>query len=431
MMLSLYRFVSTTGVPVIRLYLGLRKAQGKEDPARFKERLGHPGKARPDGPLVWAHAASVGESLSLLPLVERLIQDRPGLNVLVTTGTVTSSRLMADRLPDGAIHQYIPVDRVSYVRRFLDHWRPDLALWVESEFWPNLIVETAGRNIPMILINGRISPRSFLGWQRFGGLIKKVLSCFDLCLAQADADAERLRRLGAVSAICAGNLKFAAPPLPADAAALSKLQDAVGDRPRWLAASTHPGEETIVAGVHQRLKAAHPGLLTVIVPRHPDRGAEIAALLRGQKLAVSRRSNEDAIGPQTDIYLADTMGEMGLFFRLAGIVFMGKSLVPLGGQNPLEAARLDCAIVHGPHMMNFEDMTENLKTAAAAVEVADEAALEIVIGRLLDDENERGRMIAAAGEWAAAEAGVLDAVVDELAPFLVTLFKETPLRART
>ena len=430
MMLSLYRFVSAAGVPLIRLYLGLRKARGKEDPARFNERLGHPGKTRPEGPLVWAHAASVGESLSLLPLVERLVKDRPSLIVLVTTGTLTSSRLMAERLPDGAVHQFVPVDRVSYVRRFLDHWHPDLALWVESEFWPNLIIETAGRNIPMILINGRISPRSFLGWQRFGGLIKKLLSCFALCLAQADADAERLLRLGAVSAKYVGNLKFSAPPLPADADELSNLQDAVGDRPRWLAASTHPGEEIIVAGVHQRLAGTRPELLTVIVPRHPDRGTEIAAMLRGQKLAVSRRSDGDAIGPQTDIYLADTVGEMGLFFRLAGVVFMGKSLVPLGGQNPLEAARLDCAIVYGPHMMNFDEMTKKMKNAAAALEVADEGALETVIGRLLDDGVERGRMIAAAGEWAVAEAGVLDAVVAELAPFLATLSKENAPRAR-
>ncbi len=430
MMLSLYRLISAAGVPVIRLYLVLRKARGKEDPARFHERLGHPGKARPQGPLVWAHAASVGESLSLLPLVERLVKDRPGLNVLVTTGTLTSSRLMTERLPDGAIHQYVPVDRVSYVRRFLDHWRPDLALWVESEFWPNLIIETAGRNIPMILINGRISPQSFMGWQRFGGLIKKMLSCFDLCLAQAEADAERLRRLGAVSAKCVGNLKFAAPPLPADAEELFKMQDAVGDRPRWLAASTHPGEEIIVARVHQQLAKTRSGLLTVIVPRHPDRGTEIAAMLQEQKLAVSRRSDGEAIGPQTEIYLADTVGEMGLFFRLAGVAFMGKSLVLLGGQNPLEAARLDCAIVHGPHMMNFEDMTKNLKKAAAAVEVADEGALETVIGRLLDDGVERSRMIAAAGDWAAAEAGVLDAVVGELTPFLITLSEEDAPRAR-
>lgn len=430
MMLSLYRAVSTAGAPLIRLYLGFRKARGKEDRTRFHERLGRPGLARPAGPLVWAHAASVGESLSLLPLAERLIKDRPGLNVLVTTGTVTSARLMADRLPAGAFHQYVPVDRVAYVRRFLDHWRPDLALWAESEFWPNLIVETAARKIPIILVNGRISPKSFSGWQRFGGLIKILLACFDLCLAQADIDAERLRRLGAGKAKYVGNLKFAGAALPADDGELSKLQDAFGARPRWLAASTHPGEEIIVAGVHRRLAAAHPGLLTVIAPRHPDRGADIAARLQAQGLNVSRRSAGNAIGPKTDIYLADTMGEMGLFFRLAGVVFMGKSLVPLGGQNPLEAARLDSAIIHGPHMMNFEDITERLKKAAAAVEVADEEALQAVVGRLLDGGAERDRMAAAAGGLAAAEAGVLDAIVGELAPFLDPLFKEDASRAR-
>ncbi len=430
MMFSLYRVVSAVGAPLIRLYLGFRKARGKEDQARFNERLGRSGHARPNGPLVWAHAASVGESLSFLPLAERLIKDRPGLNVLVTTGTVTSARLMADRLPDGAFHQYVPVDRVAYVRRFLDHWRPDLAFWVESEFWPNLIVETAVRKIPIILVNGRISPRSFSGWQRFGGLIKKLLACFDLCLAQADIDAERLRRLGAAKTKYVGNLKFAGPPLPADDDELSKLQDTFGARPRWLAASTHPGEEIIAAGVHRRLAEAHPGLLTVIVPRHPDRGAEIAAQLQAQGLNVSRRSEGNAIGPKTDVYLADTMGEMGLFFRLTGVVFMGKSLVPLGGQNPLEAARLDSAIVHGPHMMNFEDITERLKKAAAAVEVADEEALQTVVGRLLNDGAERDRMAAAAGDLAAAEAGVLDVILGELAPFLDPLFKEDASHAR-
>jgi len=430
MMLSLYRFFSTAGGPVIRLYLGLRKNRGKEDPARFNERLGRPEKARPDGPLVWAHAASVGESLSLLPLVARLVKDRPGLNVLVTTGTVTSAQMMAERLPAGAFHQYIPVDRASYVRSFLDHWRPDLVLWAESEFWPNLILETAARNIPMVLINGRISPKSFSGWQRFPALIKTVLSCFDLCLAQAEVDGERLRQLGAPSAKFVGNLKFAAPPLPVDANALSTLQTAFLGRPCWLAASTHAGEEGIVAQVHRRLASARPGLLTVIVPRHPHRGSEIASLLRAENLTVARRSDGDEIAPQTDMYLADTMGEMGLFFRLAGIVFMGKSIVPLGGQNPLEAARLDCAIVHGPHMMNFEDMAENLKKSAAAVEVTDQASLEAAIARLLDDAVERDRLAIAAADWAAAEAGVLDDVVGALTPYLDPLFKEDASRAR-
>ena len=430
MMLSLYRLVSDVGAPLIRLYLGLRKAQGKEDETRFGERLGFPGRARPAGALCWAHAASVGESLSLLPLIARLIADRPGLNVLVSTGTVTSARLMADRLPAGAFHQYVPVDRIIYVRRFLDYWRPDAALWAESEFWPNLLVETSARNIPLILINGRISPRSFSGWQRFGGLIKKLLGEFNLCLGQTEADAERLRQLGARNAKSVGNLKFSVPPLPVEDRDLATLLDVLDGRPRWLAASTHPGEEDMAAGVHRRLAGAHSGLLTVIVPRHPDRGQDIAARLRGQGLAVSRRSVDDVIEPETDIYLADTMGEMGLFFRLVGIVFMGKSLVPLGGQNPLEAARLGCAIVHGPHMMNFEDIAAQLDKAGAALEVEGEKALGDTVARLLGDEAERDRMAAAAGDLAAAEAGVLDAVLGELKPFLDPLFTDDPSRAR-
>ncbi len=430
MMLSLYRLVSDGGAPLIRLYLWLRKARGKEDEARFRERLGFPGRERPAGALCWAHAASVGESLSLLPLIARLIAERPGLNVLVSTGTVTSARLMVDRLPAGAFHQYVPVDRIAYVRRFLDHWRPDVALWAESEFWPNLLVETSARNIPLILINGRISPRSFSGWQRFGGLIKRLLSEFNLCLGQTDADAERLRQLGALNAKSVGNLKFSVPPLPVEDGDLATLLDVLDARPRWLAVSTHPGEEDMAAGVHRRLSGAHPGLLTVIVPRHPDRGAKIAARLRKQGLAVSRRSVGDVIEPETDIYLADTMGEMGLFFRLAGIAFMGKSLVPLGGQNPLEAARLDCAIIHGPHMMNFEDIAARLDEAGAAIEVGDEKALGDAVQRLLGDEVERDRMAASAGDMAAAEAGVLDAVLGELQPFLDPLFTDEKSRAR-
>ena len=430
MMLFLYRLVSDGGAPLIRLYLWLRKARGKEDKARFGERLGFPGRERPKGALCWAHAASVGESLSLLPLIARLIAERPGLNVLVSTGTVTSARLMADRLPAGAFHQYIPVDRIAYVRRFLDHWRPDVALWAESEFWPNLLVETSARNIPLILINGRISPRSFSGWQRFGGLIKRLLSEFSLCLGQTEADAERLRHLGARNAKSVGNLKFSVPPLPVEDRELATLQGTLDGRPRWLAASTHSGEEDMAAGVHRRLAGTHPGLLTVIVPRHPDRGKDIAARLRGQGLAVSRRSVGEAIETETDIYLADTMGEMGLFFRLVGIVFIGKSLVPLGGQNPLEAARLDCAIVHGPHMMNFEDIAAHMDKGGAAIEVEDEKTLGDTIQRLLGDEAERDRMAAAASDMAAAEAGVLDALLGELKPFLDPLFTDDPSRAR-
>ena len=419
MMLPLYRAVTTLGAPLIHLYLAHRKARGKEDRERFGERLGRAGRPRPLGPLVWVHAASVGESLSMLPLIGRMRAEVKGLNVLVTTGTVTSARLLAERLPEGAFHQYVPVDRLSYVRRFLDHWQPDLVLWAESEFWPNLVSEPSARGIPMVLVNGRVSPRSFAGWKRSKGLIGDLLSGFTLCLGQTEADAERLRSLGAPRVKCVGNLKFAAPPLPADADELARLRAATEGRPRWLAASTHPGEEEIAGRVHQRLKAGRPGLLTTIAPRHPERGPAIAEILRTMGAEVALRSAGDAIAPGTDIYVADTVGELGLFYRLADVVFMGKSLVPLGGQNPLEAARLDCALVHGPHMTNFEDIVRRLKDADASEEVADEAGLGAAIGRLLGDDGERARRAAAAQAIATAEAGVLDALMAELSRLLV------------
>ena len=430
MMLSLYKTLTTLAGPPIRLYLARRKALGKEDPIRFNERLGRAGGERPDGPLVWIHAASVGESLSMLPLVERLLAAKPNLGVMMTTGTVTSAKLMAERLPEGAFHQYVPVDRQGYVRRFLDHWRPDLALWAESEFWPNLISETSARGVPMVLINGRVSSRSHIGWQRYKGLIADLLSGFDLCLGQTEEDAWRLLSLGAQSAKCLGNLKFAAPPLPADADQLDVLDKTMGERPRWLAASTHAGEEEIIAGAHRKLRRQHPGVLTIIVPRHPARGANIAGLLRADDLNVALRSASDNIVEDTDIYIADTMGELGLFFRLADVVLMGKSLLPLGGQNPLEAARLDCAILLGPHMANFEEIASRLREAGGAKQVADGEELAAAVAELLGDEAGRARLTSAAKAFAGAEAGVMDAVMAALQPYLDNLPMEGDSRAR-
>ncbi len=426
MTLRLYRLATTLGAPLIFLYLLRRKARGKEDRQRFGERFGRPGQARRAGPLIWMHAASIGESLSMLPLIERLRSERPAVNVLVTTGTVTSAELLAERLPDGAFHQYIPVDHLPYVRRFLDHWRPDLVLWAESEFWPNLASEPAARGIPMVLINGRISPRSFAGWQRWQRLISKILSGFALCLGQTEADTERLRRLGALNTKCLGNLKFAVAPLPANERELAILAEIFGDRPRWLAASTHAGEEDIAGRVHRRLKVKFPALLTTVVPRHPGRGQEIAKALREIGLTVALRSAGEAPTSGTDIYVADTLGELGLFYRLSGIVFMGKSLVPLGGQNPLEAARLDCALIHGPHMANFEEIALHLRQAEASEEVTDEATLALSVERLLADDKERARRATAAKITAEAEAGVIDAVMVELAPFIESLPGEKP-----
>ncbi|CAA7611869.1 3-deoxy-D-manno-octulosonic-acid transferase [Candidatus Terasakiella magnetica] len=416
MIFSLYRGLTQLGGPLISLYLDRRKQRGKEDEARFGERLGHPGQPRPPGRLVWIHAASVGESLSMLPLVERLRQRR--LNVLLTTGTVTSARMMAERLPRGAVHQFVPVDRLAYVRGFLDHWRPDLALWAESEFWPNLLAETRHRRVPLVLIQGRISPRSFANWKKVPGFIRRLLSCFTLCLAQTEGDAQRLRALGGHDVRCLGNLKYAVPALPADDAALDGLVRVVAGRPLWLAASTHPGEEAIVARLHGQVAAAFPDLLTIIVPRHPNRGPELAAELAATGLKVALRSAGEVPGPDTQLYLADTMGELGLFYRLAPIVFMGKSLTVGGGQNPFEPARIGAAVLYGPLMDNFPDMAARMAELGAALMVRDGRHLAETLTRLLAEPAKVAAMRAAAKTWTESEAGVLDAVERVLGPIL-------------
>jgi 3-deoxy-D-manno-octulosonic-acid transferase len=418
MMQRLYRALTVLATPLIAVYLGRRRRAGKEDPERFPERLGVAGAARPDGMLVWVHGASVGEALAALPLIERILESRDALHVLVTTGTVTSARLMAERLPPRAQHQYAPIDRPDAVRGFLDHWRPDLALWNESEFWPNLLTEIQALGIPMILVNGRMSDRSYRRWKLMRGVIRPLLDGFALCLAQSEQDAKRLRDLGAGAVHAIGNLKSAASPLPVDQAALDDLRDAVASRPLWLAASTHPGEETIAAASHCALAADHPGLLTIIAPRHPERGPTIAAGLRETGLTVALRSAGEPIDRSVDVYIADTLGELGLFYRLAPVAFVGGSLVAHGGQNLLEPARLGCAVIHGPHMANFAAFTAAFAAAQGAIEVADGAGLTAALGELLGDPDQRRRRGAAARAVAEAEAGVLDRIEAALAPYL-------------
>jgi 3-deoxy-D-manno-octulosonic-acid transferase len=417
--LTLYRALTTVLGPAIMLYLMRRLAAGKEDRARFAERRGVASRARPDGPLVWVHAASVGEAVSMLALIDELVAERPSVSVLVTTGTVTSARLLATRLPEGrAWHQYVPVDRVAYVRRFLDHWRPDFALWVESELWPNLILETHARGVPLVLVNARMSAESFQGWQRWPGIIQPLLGAFDLCLGQDLVQAERLRQLGAQRTLCVGNLKAAAGPLPVSKGELARLAAQAAGRPLWLAASTHAGEEEAAAAAHRVLKQRWPDILTIIVPRHPARAGAIAAMLRRDGLGVARRSLAEPIDAPTEIYLGDTLGELGLFYRLAGIAFIGGSLVPMGGHNPLEAALLDCAVLHGPDMSNCAAIARDLAAAGAALVVRDAEELAVAVARLLADPAERARCAAAGLDVAADNRTVLDAVMERIAPWL-------------
>jgi 3-deoxy-D-manno-octulosonic-acid transferase len=415
---ALYRGLTTAATPFVLAYLKSRRRRGKEDKIRFAERLGISADERPKAPLVWVHAASVGESMSVLALIERLLRDRPGLEILITTGTVTAARHLEKHLPRRARHQFVPADLPQAVTRFLDHWRPDLAVWVESELWPNLVLMTKRRNIPMLLLNARLSARSHARWRACPGLARPIMTAFSLCLAQNEEQGERFRELGASCVSSVGDLKSDAKTLPTDAAALSELERQIGDRPRWLAASTHPGEDEAAAAVHRQLAAVHPGLLTIIAPRHPVRGGEIAAMVRAQGLRLAQRSLGEPIAADTDVYLADTFGELGVFYPLAGIAFIGGSLVEKGGHNPFEAARLDCAVLFGPHTANCTAMADALTKAQAAEIVADAAGLARAVSLLLTDVKLRAKRAECAARTAAAGLGTLDAVLERLAPWL-------------
>jgi len=414
----LYRLFSVLLTPLIHLHMRRRVTQGKEDPTRIGERMGYPSRPRPPGRLVWVHAASVGESMSALTLIDGMLERDEDLNVLITTGTMTSAKLMAQRLPKRAFHQYAPIDKYTAVQNFLDHWHPDLAIWVESEFWPNLVLETFDLGIPMLLVNARISEESFQRWSRAPGLIRTMLRCFDLCVAQSMPDAGRLGTLGADNVTWVGNLKAAGLPLPAEPRALERMERAVAERPCWLAASTHPGEEALIAKVHKRLSEQFSELLTFIVPRHPERGEEIRDLLRRAGLEVSRRTGMEPITPTTEIYLADTLGELGVFYRALPIAFIGGSLVKHGGHNPLEAARLDCALLFGPHMHNFEDSMRTLTEAGAAIQVANADGLARELARLLDDSRRVRRMADAGRELSEEGQQIREALLDKILPYL-------------
>jgi 3-deoxy-D-manno-octulosonic-acid transferase len=416
--LGAYRTLTSAARPIAGLILRRRKARGKEDPARMGERYGIASIARPAGPLVWLHAASVGETNAILPLIDALRARFPRHTCLLTTGTVTSARLAATRIGPGTIHQYVPLDAGAYVRRFLDHWQPDLAVFTESEIWPNLITETSARRVPLVIANARMSKESFRTWRRHSSVARPVFSCFSAVLAQNRAFAVRFGELGAGGVIDAGNLKVDAPPLPVDARALKQLQSALGDRPMWLAASTHEGEESVVAAAHRQIAAHVPGLVTIIAPRHPDRGRAIAADLRAQGFVVAQRSRGEVIDTATEIVLADTLGELGTLFALAPVAFMGKSLAgQAGGHNPIEAIQHQAAVITGSVWYNFEDSYRALLAANGAIEVKSGDELAVAVARLLTDRTELARQRQRAADVVAKLSGALArsvAVIGEL-----------------
>ncbi len=396
----------------------MRGQQGKEDPNRRGERLGFAGRPRPEGQVVWIHAASVGETNAILPLIDNILDSNPHVHILLTTGTRTSAEIAARRLPPRAVHQYVPLDVPQYVKRFLDHWKPTLAIFTESDIWPNLILGTSERRIPLVLVNARMSPRSIRRWRKYAGIGRPLFSRFAAVLAQNTQIARAIKWLGAPNVITAGNLKIDSPPPPVNADSLAVLRNAVGQRPLFLAASTHPGEDTVIAAAHSLIQREVEGLLTIIVPRHPERGSGLAATLGGLGLRTQLRTRSSAPDNDTEIYVADTIGELGTFYSISPVALVGGSLVEHGGQNPIEAVRLGACVLTGPFVHNFRDAYTALFREGGAVEVRSSDDIARQVTMLLDDQQAAKRMRQGADLALQSLGGALSKTLGAIQPLL-------------
>jgi 3-deoxy-D-manno-octulosonic-acid transferase len=416
--LMAYRIATRLVTPLSGAVIAVRQKRGKEDANHRHERFGVASVPRPPGALIWVHAASVGESRAVLPLIHQITLRYPEIYILATTTTVTSSRIMKRELPRMAYHQFVPLDMPRFVSRFLKHWKPDLIVFAESEIWPNMLMEARRQGARMALVNGRMSERSFQRWSRARGVISHLLGGFDICLAQSDSDAERLRSLGAPAVMNSGNIKFDVPAPNADPIELASFKRRFGDTPRWAAVSTHPGEEEVVAEVHLRLKQARPTLKTLIAPRHPERGFEIASMLASHGITAAQRS-QTALPPEdAEIFILDTIGELGLVFRHFPVTFMGGSLIRHGGQNPIEPAKLGSAIVHGPHVRNFAEIYSALDIGGGAEMARGAIQLAQAVGNLVDNPSKTRLRADAAQAALEPFMGSLDRTMDALSPVL-------------
>jgi len=424
--LGAYRLAGSAAFPLVGPYVAWRASKGKEDRNRRYERSGYAGKPRPAGPLIWAHAASVGETIAIVPLMETILD--LGVNVVLTTGTLTSAQVAEERLGENIIHQFVPLDLKPAITRFLDHWQPDLALMAESEIWPMTIMELGFRRIPQVLVNGRLSDRSFASWKKRPYIAEALFENMSHVVAQSDVDAERFEALGARPVTVSGNLKVDTTPPPVDERALHSIARQLSLRPTWAAISTHDGEERLAAEIHMMLRSRHPGLLTIVVPRHPDRAPGLVAELAGMGLRVVTRSSGDRIRSDTDILLGDTIGEMGLYLRLTEIAFVGKSLTGEGGQNPLEPAMLETAVLAGRNVQNFREAYQRLIDSGAAKLVADRDMLAGAVNFLLLNDSTRRAMMAAGAATVEEMRGALAKTLRALEPFIHPLIVKARLR---
>ncbi len=416
----------------VRLYTGLStlvgplaystvtrklRAQGTT-PDRLPERNGYATRTRPQGPLIWFHAASVGESLSVLQLISRLGECHPQLSFLLTSCTATSAKILAGRMPPRCQHQFAPLDRPSAVRRFLAHWTPDAAAFVESELWPNMLRQTGAAGVPMALLNARISDGSARNWKRAPATARHLMNQFRMIHCQDARTATHLHDLGLDHANAGHNLKSLAAPLPVDKAEEARMHTAFGARPLWLASSTHPGEDEIVIAAHQAILDQHSDALLLLVPRHPERAVDIRKLAQDAGLKIAQRSTGEPPDAATQVYLADTLGETGLWYALSPITCLCGSFTPVGGHNPFEPAQAGSALIHGPLYANFAEVYADFRAAEATCETRDATTLAAQVLTLLDDTTARHALQTRATGLVETQAEGLDTIVDDLSKAL-------------
>ena len=354
-MFFLYRIIINVIIIFSPIIILIRLLKKKEDPIRFKEKFGFFSKKKPKGKLVWFHGASVGEILSAVPLIQQLEKNKNTTKILVTSNTLSSSKVISSLKLKKTIHQFFPIDNSYLVNKFLKYWSPSIAIFIDSEIWPNMLTKINIKSIPLILLNGRINKKSFKKWKRISLTAKSLFNKFDLCLPSSAESKKHLELLNAKNIKYIGNLKFTESEIKKDNSN-KNLKKFFSTKKVWCASSTHNNEEEVAARVHLKLKKKNKNILTVIIPRHISRTAEIADKLKRLNLKVHIHSTSGKIAKNTDIYLVDIYGKTKMFFSICKIVFLGGSLIKHGGQNPLEAARFGCQILHGPNIWNFNEI---------------------------------------------------------------------------
>lgn len=410
----IYQILSVVFSPLIDFYLLIRKWRSKEDSKRIKERFGFAGVKRPRGEIVWIHAASIGESNSALPLINFLLDKNPHIHILFTSGTVTSAAEIAKKATNPrVIHQFIPVDKLSSTRRFIKYWQPNYGVFIESEIWPNLIYQAHKSGCQLALVNGRVSQSSYQRWQLLHKIGFNIFQYFNVIIAQSRNDLKRFAKLGIKQVFYYGNIKSITPILKTDQSKLEQIRTMIGHRTTWLASNIHSQEQQIILKTHQNLKNIFPDLLTIIVPRHPTKVTEIVTLTEPNKIAV--RSQNQLIHKETEIYLADTLGEMGIFYQLSAVSLIGGSLVDkIGGHNPFEAISCNSMVLTGRFVANNQEIYQELLTNNSCIMIEDNQKIAEKVATLLQDSAKRLNIISNAKKLLATQDQILNKIVEKI-----------------